>query len=541
MKHHAIIIGIGLFLCLFGIQFGLEYGTWLPDGEIEFALKIGQTKSLNPEFFVNPHVYTYILTFLYVILYLVFRFQGLDLALYSTVDAVPPDARLWLYLLPRLFSALCTILSALVIYRLALRLGKTRAALLSSLAFLTTMTFVTYAHFEGRYALSVLLLLIPLFTLLRFVETRERKWLLFSSLLIGLSISTKYLNAFLIFPLAIALLFVYKKDITLHLKRGAISCALIIFGFLFGTPFALLDYPTFIRDIKFIFAVKDSAGYNGLWSELPALYYFPDVLAHEFGLPLFLALLCLSAYAVYTCCKKPKPARLFITAASISFILPYTLMLGSGHFFTTRYLIPTQVFLITLASVGIAALFDRKKTQAITAVLCGVLLLSGAYSFSANLAMANDSRYTAREWIVQNIEPGATIDHFYRSAKFIPPLSDRYNFRLLTTASERGTDQDESKFLAWLANYSQNPGDYIILSSFEYGAYLPDEDKYFSGAMNLGHLPNYPKRTQFYTDLLSGKLGYERIYEYKYTPHPFMPHPNFVNPTIVVMKRKISQ
>lgn len=526
----TILIATGLLLNLTGITSGLEYGTWLPDGEIEFALKIGQTKNLNPHYFVNPHVYTYLLFALYIILYFLLRMQGVDLGSYASVEAVPPQARMWLYLAPRLFSVLCTLASALLIYYLIKKIGKPMAAWIAAMFFTVTMTFVTYAHFEGRYALTVFLLLLPLYFLVCFVEQKKRLWLIFAGLFIGLSISTKYLNAFLVFPLLVSMIYVYGRRWMLYAKRGLLSGVLIIIGFLVGTPYALLDHPTFLKDIKFIFLVKDVSGYNGLFSPYPVWRFFPSILANGFGIVLFIALVLLCIYAIF----KSRDKRRALMLMSLSFIMPYVVVLGSGHFFTARYLIPIQAFLIVLASVGIACVYDWQKTHATTGILLLVILISGLYAYSADLMMEHDSRYEAREWIVKNVPKGTTIDHFYRSAKFVPHLSDRYNFRLFTAVGERGSDTNEKLFTEFLANYTK--GEYIILSSFEYGAYIPDEDKYFSGAMNLGYLPSYPARTQFYDDLLSGRFGYERVKEFKYRTL-FSPHPDFVNPTIILLKK----
>lgn len=526
----ASIVLLGLILNLTGVTWGLQYGTWLPDGEIEFALKIGQTKDLNPHFFVNPHVYTYALFALYILLYLVFRLRGIELGAYASVDDVPIEAKMWLYLVPRLFSVICTIMSAVLVYYLVRRIGKPIAAWFAAMFFTVSMTFVTYAHFEGRYALTVFLLLLPLYFLELFVEQKKRLWLILASLFIGLSSSTKYFNAFLVFPLLVSMIYVYGRRWMLYAKRGLLSGALIIIGFLAGTPYALLDYPTFLKDIKFIFLVKDSNGYNGLFSPYPVWRFFPSILANGFGIVLFTALVLLCIYAIF----KSRDKRRVLMLMSLSFIVPYVVMLGSGHFFTTRYLIPIQAFLIVLASVGIACVYDWKKTHAATGILLFVVLISGLYAYSADLMMERDSRYEAREWIVKNVPKGTTIDHFYRSAKFVPYLSDRYNFRLFTIVGERGSDSNEKLFTEFLSNYTK--GEYIILSSFEYGAYIPDEDKYFSGAMNLGYLPNYPARTQFYDDLLSGRFGYEKVKEFKYRTL-FFPHPDFVNPTIILLKK----
>jgi len=530
----ASLLLVGVVLNVTGITWGLEHGTWLPDGEIEFALKIGQTKDLNPHFFVNPHVYTYVLFALYVILYIFLRIGGVNLGAYSSVDDVPATAKMWLYLVPRLFSVICTLASALLVYYLVKRIGKPIAAWFAAMFFTVTMTFVTYAHFEGRYALTVFMLLLPIYLLVRFVESRKRIWLILAGLMIGLSISTKYLNLFLVFPLIVAIIFVYGKDWIMYVKRGLLSFALIVAGFLIGTPYALLDYPTFLKDIKFIFLVKDVSGYNGLFSPYKAWWFFPSILANGFGIVLLSAIVLLGLYAIYK--SFGNKTRGLVTLMSLSFIIPYWFALGSGYFFTSRYLIPVQLFLVILAGVGIAAAYDSQKTKILTGLLLLVVVLSGLYAYSADMMMAHDSRYEARAWIVKNIPKETTIDNFYRSEKFVPVLKDRYDFRLFTVVNERGTDKDEKLFKEFLANYTKAPGEYIILSSFEYGAYLPEEDKYFSGPMNLGYLPTYPERTQFYDDLLFGRFGYERIKEFKYRTF-FKPHPDFVNPTIILLKK----
>jgi len=530
----ASLLLVGILLNVTGITWGLEHGTWLPDGEIEFALKIGQTKDLNPHFFVNPHVYTYALFALYIVLYIFLRIGGVNLGAYSSVDDVPATAKMWLYLVPRVFSVICTLASALLVYYLVKRIGKPIAAWFAAMFFTVTMTFVTYAHFEGRYALTVFMLLLPIYLLVRFVESRKRIWLILAGLVIGLSISTKYLNLFLVFPLIAAIIFVYGKNWIMYAKRGLLSFALIAAGFLIGTPYALLDYPTFLKDIKFIFLVKDVSGYNGLFSPYKAWWFFPSILANGFGIVLLSAIVLLGVYAIYK--GFGNKTRGLIALMSLSFIIPYWLALGSGYFFTSRYLIPVQVFLVVLAGVGIAAAYDLQKTRILTGLLLLVVILSGLYAYSADIMMVHDSRYEARAWIVKNIPKGTTIDNFYRSEKFVPVLKDRYDFRLFKVVNERGTDRDEKLFKEFLANYKKDPGEYIILSSFEYGAYLPEEDKYFSGPMNLGYLPTYPERTQFYEDLLFGRFGYERVKEFKYRTF-FKPHPDFVNPTIILLKK----
>lgn len=280
---------------------------------------------------------------------------------------------------------------------------------------------------------------------------------------VGLTASSKYNGALIVLTLILGHLFRYGKTAIKHFQIyfGLLFC---IVGFLITTPYALLDWNKFIKDLKFE-AYHYSTGHPGM--EGNALKWYLEYMFQTGGIIYSFSLLeilrgfyfryketiLLSvfpiAYFAFISSFMVRNDRTFLPITPFLFLLSALFIVESMHFIAgLRSKILNKVSMIILVSfsvIGIISLFSKT-------VMDNIRLMS------------IDSRETARVWINSNLPTGAKIA-IESYSPFIDP--DRF----LVKGFVRMIDHEPE----W---YIEQGFEYLVFSQGMYGRFYREPERY---------------------------------------------------------------
>ncbi len=392
----ALILGVGLGLRLWGLDFGLPNLYCRPDESTLVHKAAGMGKGdLNPHFFNYPSLHFYVLAVLYGLYfcagYLSGTFAGL--ADFERQCLVDPSA---VYLLGRFLGAGLGAASIAVLYLIGRSAGGRRvglvAAALLSVAFLHTRD----SHFLTVDIPASFHLLVAYLFFFRYLKGGRWRELAWGAVFLGLATSTKYnLGIFVVAQvLAVGL-----GPAIVRWKYLAGSLALTGLAFIAGTPFALLDWPTFWRDLSFErahFAVGHGQDLGWGW-----VRHLSFTLPAGLGWPLLLAGLGGCAWLGW----RRRPMDLVLLGG----ILAYYAVAGSGKLVFPRYMLPLVPLLCLGAAVGLEEV--ARRWRGLWAVLVLAALVPGVVLSwqHAQLLDRPDTRLLAAEWIEAQVPDGAYI------------------------------------------------------------------------------------------------------------------------------------
>ena len=375
---------------------------------INTALAMG-TGDLNPHTFFQPSLVFYLLLGAYGALFL-------GLRLFTIVRTPDQFAILYFrdptlfYVTGRLLIVLAGIASVALLYTVAKRnTGRPQAVLA---ALLLTLAPVTVA-FSQIVKVDTPAMLLALAACLFIYETaRHGTWrnYLLSGLLLGLAASAKYQAGFLATGLIAAWLCHARGGPTRIVQQGSrligAGCAILL-GFLAGTPYALLDFPTFTQGLSGLASIE-----SNIWIGSPDLapwwLDYAVLLSQPTGLgPGMLLLVVLGVGAALARRSRFDLVSLAIVAPSYLFF--------SAPWFSNRnaqFLLPITPVLLLLAANGAVRLARRLPFSNLVLPLLTVLAIVPA-GWAAAGATVQSARIpttrAARLWVEAHVAPPATI------------------------------------------------------------------------------------------------------------------------------------
>ena len=406
MQKAAIwILLLAAGLRLYALDFGLPLAEARPDElTIAFqAMKFG-TFDFNPHSFNYPSLFKYVVFGLfggwYVIGRLIGLFGGQEEFLRSFFTGAVSFR-----LIMRLLSALMGTLNVWLLLRLPAPPAQIdRAGPVAALFLALSFLHVRDSHFGVTDVTMVCLATAAVLLAQRMHRLRTPDAALIAGVVAGLCTSTKYNGALLALPLALAALLPspgmpWAPDRG-RLSRLGLAAAAMIGGFLLGTPYALLDAPTFWQD--FSYEARHLAAGHYLDIGIGWVHHVQNSLRYGMGLP---ALVVAGVGVLWHLWRDPRQAALLY-----SFPVAYYLLIGRGETAFFRYILPVIPFLCIAAGHLLARLFPRGRT----ALLLALLLLSPSLqrSLSALRLMGHgDTRDAMGAWIEQNVPDEARIVH----------------------------------------------------------------------------------------------------------------------------------
>ncbi|MCC7262509.1 MAG: glycosyltransferase family 39 protein [Candidatus Latescibacteria bacterium] len=392
----GLILGIGLGLRLWGIDFGLPNLYCRPDEStlVHKAMGMG-TGDLNPHFFNYPSLHFYLLAALYGAYfcagYLGGTFAGL--AAFEHQYLADPST---FYLLGRLLGAGLGTASILLLYLIGRRAGGRRVGLIAAAFFSVAFLHTRDSHFLTVDIPASFHLLVAYLFFFRYLESGRWRELAWGAVFLGLAASTKYNLGIFTVAAVMAVLWGPAPARRQHLA-GALALAGL--AFVAGTPFALLDWPSFWRDLSFERAhFVAGHGLDLGWGWVRHLSF---TLPAGLGWPLLATGLGGCAWLGW----RRRPADLVLLGG----MLAYYAVAGSGKLVFPRYMLPLVPLLCLAAAIGLEEVAQRRRglwVLLVAVALAPTALLSWQHS---RLLSCPDTRLLAAEWIEAHVPDGAHI------------------------------------------------------------------------------------------------------------------------------------
>jgi hypothetical protein len=394
----AAICALGLFALLVrlvGIKTGLPY-VYNADENSHFVPRaVGMFgHSLNPDYFVNPPAYTYLVHALYAIRW------GSDPATVGGAYAADPTSA---FVIARAASATLGALAVVFTAIAGARLFEDRrtgfvAGAILSVAFLA----VFYSHFALNDAPTLAPLSLSLVGIAGIYRTGRTREYLLAGIPLGIAIATKYTAGILVVAIVAA---AFASPVPQPRIRNVVICAaLVCAGFLLANPYALLDHHAFIDGLRkqTETASGDEGGKLGLSQSSGWIYYLGTFLWGFGWLPSLAAV----AGGVWMAIKQRRLAWILLPAPLLLF-----LYLGNQSRFFSRWLLPIYPILALLAAWALVELARRARWRWVLAAGALAICLQGlVYSVHNDRVLAReDTRQQARDWMMANIPAGKKI------------------------------------------------------------------------------------------------------------------------------------
>lgn len=429
------------------------------------AVDIVQDGNLNPKYFRNPSLFTYLLAL---------QLKLLDLAglaqrgLIEGVETLRPPS---LYvLLGRVTSALLGVANVALTIRLGdVLLGRPNG-LLGGLLLAICFLHVRDSHFATNDVPATFFLTASVLASALLARSGRGRHAVLAGLLGGLATSAKYNAGFFTVPLLIAHGAAYgRRALTpgalLRLGGAGLAAAA---GYLVGTPYTLLAWPTF-RDDFLVQQRFGRSGWEGQGPEPVALLYL-DALGQGLGW----ATLVFSALGFLLLARRRPLALALLAGYPVAYL---GFMLGVKLFFA-RFAVPVLPFLCLAAAYGALAVARLARAgwprlTLLVALTVGLVAQPLWNDVLHNRILSQpDTRVLAYAWLDANLPPQARLivdDYSVRDRRPRADLPDRARFELdvVNALSERS-----------LAAYRQAGYQYAVASSFQYQRFRGRADTY---------------------------------------------------------------
>jgi 4-amino-4-deoxy-L-arabinose transferase-like glycosyltransferase len=400
-----LILLLAAAVRIWGVGFGLPHLYARPDEDALLSIAFRFfSRSLNPHWFRYPTLQMYVLCALLILYLNAGRLFGFFTSEWRFTLYAQADPSTFL-LISRSIAVAAGTATVGVVYGIGRRLfGSTTHGLIGAFFLALALLHVRDSHFGVTDVPATFLLSLSFLYLVRTWDRFDRRSFLLGAVFAGLAASTKY-NAALITIPALVLVLV-RRDEQALLQRArdlALYAAVFVVAFLFGTPFAALDFPKFLEDV--LAESEHLRTGHGLllagWREHLAVS-----LRHGLGLPLLVT----GVAGLATLCAVDRRKAIFVA----SFPLAYFALIGSGQTSFVRYAVPLIPFLCLTAGwlvTTVAEAIGGRRADLIAWILAVLVIApsaTGVVRMDLLLARA-DSRVIAAGWLERNAPQGGTL------------------------------------------------------------------------------------------------------------------------------------
>jgi len=390
-----LILALGLLVRLWGNNFGLPHLYHPDEGYLVMpALKILHTGNFNPGWFDYGSVFIYVLFLTYVVYFLagarfgVFRVVQ-DIPYYENFREVSAYDFPTLFIVSRSVSAFFGTALILIVYLLARRLFGEKVSFVASLLLALCPALVLDAHCATTDTPMTTLVTLAVLLSLRLYESGERKYCVLAGFVTGLAISTKYSAFPAILTLAVAHLLRDGREHSFLDHKLFLALGTVLVGFLVGSPFVLVEFPTFLN-----YLAKQLRAYGRPGGEMPLEAIYVWWLKYMFTTEVTPATILALVGIGYLLKEKPRETALLLASPVLFWIIILT------H--VTRYhrsWLPTAPILVLLAAYGLAQvtvkLSERfQKIRSVKQGYCLALLLLPLVMFWGTIVLQRDWRMT---------------------------------------------------------------------------------------------------------------------------------------------------
>lgn len=457
-REFLVLLLLAFFLRVWGIWFSLPY-LYHPDEPklVRLAVKILQTGNLNPHYFFYPSFPFYIHSLLYL-LFLSPFFSSLG---WGNVYLSNPSP---FYLLSRLFSAVMGTLVLFPLRSICRYFPATRNSLLPLVFFSLALLPVEIAHYATVDTLLLFFVTLSIWLILRAEDKDSLAAYLWAAFACGITGSIKYPGIITFFPL---LLVVIKNR---RFKWLSFIFLTSLISFLIVSPYIILDFSSFKRDLLKLFQFSRTGWNNGFAGRIYLLSLFQ-------GLGIFLFPLALLGFFLYW--KKEKWRTI------VSFVLLYLLFLLTSKLAFPRFILPLFPFFALFAFLGwreISPRIAKWRRPVLILIILVTVFPSLAYIY---LLPFPDPRTVSMQWIEKNIPPRSKL----ALERYTPPVNIVPGYVEWRTRKGRYIVYPVDYQLS-MREYRRMGIEYVVISSSMYE-----------------RMRNYPLQKRFYRDLeAKGKL-----------------------------------
>jgi 4-amino-4-deoxy-L-arabinose transferase-like glycosyltransferase len=473
-----LILALALFTRVLGVGQGLPYIYNADEAVIvNHSLAFG-TGDLNPHYFTWPSLYMYVIAIIEGGVYTFGKLAGLFA---STDDFIRLffNNITFFYLPGRLINVLLGVTSVIIVYKLGRRIYNKRIGLVAAAILSVNSLHINYSQQIKTHVPAALLVTLTLW-FAHSIYIQKGSWhsYILAGVMAGLSTSTIYHAGLVILSIIIAHIFAWIKNrdssrIYLFSPWLFAGIAAAFITFIMGTPFALLDWRTFLGDIR---ATGASFASGGQW-EFGILHPFLSLI-DSFGWPIGIFTIAGLFYALF----RHRAIDLILVSQPIfvGLLLMCFRMKQSHHMLIAYPALSILAALFLTGFVNLVLKTPRLQVVALTIITIAALYPPTIASLQEGQSKTLiDTRTLAKEWIEKNIPSKSVIamdSGKYYLSTFAPPL--RMSRRTLEKLIFRGESIEGH-------NLSQHEGTRRI-------AYA-GESKYFQ--MQLKYLderfPNY--------------------------------------------------
>ncbi len=487
-----IVLFLAFVVRVWGIDFGLpQTGTRHDESTIvNIAMSFGRG-DFNPHFFHYPTFFMYVLFTLYTAYY----FVGLLVGRFADLGSFIAEFSLFstnFYLIARMVSVIAGVATVFVTYGVAKRLFGAKIALISAFFLSLSYLAVRESHFGKVDTLGTFFIVSAFLFIVQIIKDKSVKNYMLAGLFGGLAMSTRYAGALVVFPMIV----VHLADV-FSMKRGRVKeffnknlglfFAVLLLAFAVGTPFAVLDFKTFMAEIAELGEIISQPWYGvdvgSGWG-----YHFRVSLLYGLGWSLFLS----SFIGVVLLFVKDVRKALVL----IAFPLVYYFFIGRARTAFVRYTLPLVPFFCVTGAVFVVEVSEKLKKYVVVGLKRWVLVLmvvlvilpSTVSVLKFNKLMAvEDSRLLAAEWINDNFSEGGSI---YQTGSWLGQVQLFESVESLERQLEEFEGEEHgNKRLALQArmDYLQSGG----AKGFDQWEYEEERQRFFFEGEKMGHLPQY--------------------------------------------------
>lgn len=379
---------------------------------VQLALKYG-SGDLNPHFFEHPPLFSYALFGIYALSFAVGRLLGGFSSVADFEKLVFVDPSLF-YALARCFNLLLGLASIVVVHRLGRRCFKRpEIALLGAFFFAGSYILSLSARYASCDVAQMFLALAALFPILDILEYGEPRRYVWAGLLTGLAAAAKYPAGWLAIAIVTAHALRGATERTLgwgwwwnrNLLKGLAMCGV---GFLIGCPFALLDYPTFLKSLNIVtdaVVITRNIHFESFHTQGPgavflAVKIFPGMVG------VLLSVAC--AWGVFSALRRREKLEILLCVHALSF----TAFLSTWSEIKARYFLFVLPIFLLLAARALVEGLDRIPGARFVLPVLALLLVAQPARDQVRLARAASSKpapLLAKEWVQRHVPPGTAI------------------------------------------------------------------------------------------------------------------------------------
>lgn len=432
-----VIFVIAFVLRITGITNGFPF-IFHPDEPTIIRSALAIRFNINPAHFDWPHLYIYLNYFVYMIfskLRDLLPITGMRDFVYFSLPIIWDDTLIF-YLLTRVLTVVFGTLTILPIYYIGKNLFNVRAGLLASAAITLAPLHVWYSHYALADIPMLFFASLALYFCSKILFVNKSINYILAGFFIGLAATTKYNGILMFIPFILAHIFrifsekeerIFKLEEIENIIYAGISC---IVAFLLGTPFAALDFNTFIRTdgpkgALWQFVNIGSVGF------IERIRNFIDIIFFQFGEDLGYSFsflfICAFAFLFIRFIRTKK----FFEYKDLIYLVSSTLILifyMSGAEKTRSHYFLVVYPLIILSGAGILETFlEIIKIRSQNLIIFVIFITPLFFSLRATFMFyQEDSRVQFYKWSMMNFKNNTTI---YYNGDDLSQVFNKLKFR----------------------------------------------------------------------------------------------------------------